>query len=48
MIGIDTNILTRFFVQDDPQQSARVDSFLHKLTPNNPGFGVAPLDETNS
>jgi len=38
MIGIDTNILTRFFVQDDPQQSARVDSFLHKLTPNNPGF----------
>lgn len=38
MTGIDTNILARFFTQDDPAQSRRVDAFLQSLTPDGPGF----------
>ena len=38
MIGIDTDILVRLFVQDDPDQSLRVDSLLQSLSPNHPGF----------
>ena len=38
MIGIDTNILARFFTQDDPGQSRRADEFLQSLTPEEPGF----------
>ncbi|MGA2217437.1 MAG: type II toxin-antitoxin system VapC family toxin [Terracidiphilus sp.] len=38
MTGIDTNILARFFTQDDPEQSRRADEFLQTLTPESPGF----------
>ena len=30
MIGLDTNILVRFLVQDDPEQSARARSLIEK------------------
>lgn len=38
MTGLDTNILARFFTQDEPEQSSRADAFLQLLTPENPGF----------
>jgi predicted nucleic-acid-binding protein len=38
MTGIDTNILVRLFVQDDPEQSVRVDSLLQSLSASSPGF----------
>jgi predicted nucleic-acid-binding protein len=38
MTGIDTNILARFFTQDDPDQSRRADEFLQSLTVESPGF----------
>lgn len=38
MIGIDTNILSRFLAQDDAEQSQRTDSLLQTLSPQDPGF----------
>ncbi len=38
MIGIDTNILVRFFAKDDVVQSARAKAFLQTLSPGSPGF----------
>jgi len=38
MTGIDTNILVRFFAQDDPDQSHRADEFLQSLSPEDQGF----------
>ncbi len=38
MIGLDTNVLVRFFAQDDPDQCRRADSFYAIITPENPGF----------
>jgi predicted nucleic-acid-binding protein len=39
MIGLDTNILIRYIVQDDPVQSARVTELIESdLTEENPGF----------
>jgi predicted nucleic-acid-binding protein len=38
LIGIDTNILVRYIVQDDTQQAAIANSFLESLTPEIPGF----------
>jgi predicted nucleic-acid-binding protein len=38
MTGIDTNVLVRFFAQDDPGQGPRSDLFLQSLTPDSPGF----------
>jgi predicted nucleic-acid-binding protein len=38
MTGVDTNILVRFFVQDDPDQSRRAEEFLQSLTAAAPGF----------
>jgi len=38
MIGIDTNILLRFFTKDDIAQSARAKEFLRTLTPESPAF----------
>lgn len=38
MKGLDTNILVRFYAQDDPEQCRRVDRFLQTLTPESPGF----------
>jgi predicted nucleic-acid-binding protein len=38
MTGIDTNILVRLFVQDDPDQSRLVDYLLQSLSASSPGF----------
>jgi predicted nucleic-acid-binding protein len=39
MIGLDTNILVRYLVRDDPAQTAiATDIFEHRLTLANPGF----------
>ena len=38
MTGLDTNVLVRFFAQDDLNQCKRVDKFLQTLTAENPGF----------
>lgn len=37
MIGIDTNVLVRFLVQDDPDQSALATSAFGRLTGSDPG-----------
>jgi predicted nucleic-acid-binding protein len=39
MIGLDTNVLVRYLVQDDAKQAAQATQLIeHKLTPTNPGF----------
>jgi len=39
MIGLDTNILLRFIVSDDPKQTSAAKEFLTRhCTPQNPGF----------
>ncbi len=38
MIGVNTNILVRFFVQDDPPQSARALRFIASRSRDDPGF----------
>ena len=38
MTGLDTNVLVRFFAQDDAEQSRRVDEFIQSLTPEDPGY----------
>jgi predicted nucleic-acid-binding protein len=39
MIGLDTNAVVRYLVQDDPIQSAQAaDLIEHQLTEQNPGF----------
>ena len=38
MIGIDTNILMRFLVQDDPVQSPRATKIITELSEVEPGF----------
>jgi predicted nucleic-acid-binding protein len=38
MIGIDTNLLIRMAMQDDPVQCAKVDSFLASLSGKEVGF----------
>jgi predicted nucleic-acid-binding protein len=38
MIGIDTNLLIRLAMQDDPVQCAKVDSFLGSLSRQQVGF----------
>ncbi|MDY6994298.1 MAG: type II toxin-antitoxin system VapC family toxin [Pseudomonadota bacterium] len=39
MIDIDTNVLIRYIIQDDPLQSALATEFLEKnCTPENPGY----------
>lgn len=38
MLGIDTNILVRYFAQDDPRQSTVATRFIeHTLSPTHPG-----------
>ena len=42
MIGIDTNVLMRYFTQDDPRQSKAAQGLLdRKLTRDNPGHIAA-------
>ncbi len=39
MIGIDTNILVRYLVRDNPEQAARALTFINSyLSPANPGY----------
>ncbi len=38
MIAIDTNVLVRFLVQDDPGQAAAASTFMRSLTAAAPGF----------
>jgi predicted nucleic-acid-binding protein len=38
MIGIDTNVLVRYFIEDDPAQSRLTDSFFHSLSSADPGW----------
>ncbi|MGH9067842.1 MAG: PIN domain-containing protein [Acidimicrobiales bacterium] len=38
MIGLDTNVLVRYLVQDEPDQSAMASTVIDALTENDPGF----------
>lgn len=38
MIGLDTNVLVRYVMQDDPRQSPRATRLIEALTPDEPGF----------
>ena len=38
MIGLDTNVLLRYLVQDDAHQSAAATRVFERLTPASPGF----------
>lgn len=39
MIGLDTNVLVRYFTQDDPQQSARASRLIEsRCRPESPGY----------
>jgi predicted nucleic-acid-binding protein len=38
MIGLDTNVIVRFLVQDDPDQSAAATRLIASLTEAEPGF----------
>lgn len=42
MIGLDTNVLVRFFAQDDPSQSLKATALINALTAENPGFVAIP------
>jgi predicted nucleic-acid-binding protein len=48
MIGLDTNILVRYLVQDDPVQSPKATELLeYRLTADNPGFvSIVAMVET--
>lgn len=38
MIGLDTNVVVRHLVQDDPEQSKAATRAIASLTPSNPGL----------
>jgi predicted nucleic-acid-binding protein len=38
MIGLDTNVLVRYIMQDDARQSALASRLIESLTPQSPGF----------
>jgi predicted nucleic-acid-binding protein len=38
MIGLDTNVLVRYIMQDDPRQSARATALVESLDIDRPGF----------
>jgi predicted nucleic-acid-binding protein len=38
MIGLDTNVLLRFLLQDDIGQSSRSSALFDSLSPQNPGY----------
>ncbi|MFT4112365.1 PIN domain-containing protein [Silvibacterium sp.] len=47
MIGLDTNVLVRYLLKDDPEQVIRVRSLMHSLSVTNPGFiSLITLAET--
>lgn len=46
MIGLDTNVLLRFFAQDDERQSPLADAVMASLSAENPGWvGLATILE---
>ena len=46
MIGLDTNVLVRFFLKDDPVQSVKAGKLMNALTAEAPGWvGVPTLLE---
>lgn len=38
MIGLDTNVLVRYIMQDDPKQSAKATALIEALDADAPGF----------
>jgi len=38
MIGLDTNVLVRYIMQDDPSQSAQASHLIESLTQEAPGY----------
>ena len=38
MIGLDTNVLVRFLVQDDPEQGAAASALIERCTTEDPGY----------
>lgn len=38
MIGLDTNVLVRYLVQDDPAQAAAASAVMDELTETDPGY----------
>ena len=38
MIGLDTNVVVRYLVQDEPDQSAQASEVIDALTESKPGF----------
>ena len=38
MIGLDTNVVVRYIMQDDPKQSPKATRLIEALTSENPGF----------
>lgn len=38
MIGLDTNVLVRYIMQDDPKQSQKATALIESLTDDHPGF----------
>jgi predicted nucleic-acid-binding protein len=38
VIGLDTNVLLRYIVQDDPRQSPKATALIESLSANAPGF----------
>lgn len=46
MIGLDTNVLVRYIMQDDPRQSSKATVLVESLDADTPGFvGVVSLIE---
>jgi predicted nucleic-acid-binding protein len=46
LIGLDTNILVRYFVKDDPDQTRLAVKLVHELSPEEPGWvGLSALLE---
>ena len=38
MIGVDTNVLVRYFTHDNPQQTAKAVKLMLSFSPESPGF----------
>jgi predicted nucleic-acid-binding protein len=38
MIGLDTNVLVRYIMQDDARQAAKATKLVESLSPDEPGF----------
>jgi predicted nucleic-acid-binding protein len=38
MIGLDTNVLVRYFAQDDPTQARKASALIESLTAERPGY----------